>query len=103
MRGAIIESKSGREAVLAKAVVDASGDGDVAARAGAPFQLGRLEDGLCQPMTLMFEVTGVKDYTQNSGEQLFDEMARAIAQHSCRSNFPLRGWLRTLGYRFPTA
>lgn len=34
--GVIIETKSGREAILAKVVVDTSGDADVAARAGAP-------------------------------------------------------------------
>jgi ribulose 1,5-bisphosphate synthetase/thiazole synthase len=38
VRGVIIESKSGREAILAKVIVDTSGDADVAARAGAPFK-----------------------------------------------------------------
>ena len=37
LRGVIVENKSGRQAYLAKVVVDASGDGDVAARAGAEF------------------------------------------------------------------
>lgn len=37
VKGIIIENKSGRQAVLAKVVVDATGDGDVAARAGAAF------------------------------------------------------------------
>jgi len=37
VRGVIVENKSGRQALLARCVVDASGDGDVAARAGAPF------------------------------------------------------------------
>jgi len=37
LEGVIVESKSGREAILGKAVVDATGDADVAARAGAPF------------------------------------------------------------------
>lgn len=59
IKGVIVESKSGREAVLAKVVIDASGDGDVAARAGAPFIKGREEDGKMQPMTLMFKVAGV--------------------------------------------
>ncbi len=40
IRGAIFETKSGREAILASVVIDASGDGDVFARAGAPFELG---------------------------------------------------------------
>ena len=37
--GVISESKSGRQAILAKRVIDASGDADVAARAGAPFRI----------------------------------------------------------------
>lgn len=41
--GAIVENKAGRQAILAKRVVDASGDGDVCAFAGAPFVNG---DGL---------------------------------------------------------
>ncbi len=52
VRGIIVENKSGRQALLAKVVVDASGDGDVAARAGAPFwqttkdEAPRLNDAL---------------------------------------------------------
>ena len=52
--GAAIESKSGREIILAKVVVDATGDGDIAARAGAPFAIGRPGDGACQPMSQIF-------------------------------------------------
>ena len=37
MRGAIFESKEGRRAILAKVVVDTTGDADLLARAGAPF------------------------------------------------------------------
>jgi hypothetical protein len=37
LRGVIVESKSGREAILARVTVDATGDADVAARAGAPL------------------------------------------------------------------
>ncbi|MEW6357813.1 MAG: FAD-dependent oxidoreductase [Planctomycetota bacterium] len=38
VRGAVIESKSGRQAILAKIVVDATGDGDIFAAAGAPHE-----------------------------------------------------------------
>ena len=38
VRGVVFESKQGRRAILAKVVVDASGDLDVLARAGAPFE-----------------------------------------------------------------
>lgn len=36
VRGVIVESKAGREAILAKRVIDATGDADIAHRAGAP-------------------------------------------------------------------
>ena len=59
--GIITESKSGRQAWRAKVVIDATGDGDIAAKAGVPFVLGRPEDHGMQPVTLMFKVAGV-DY-----------------------------------------
>lgn len=52
LRGVIVENKSGRQALLARIIVDATGDADVAARAGAPFwqvrhdEAPRLHDGL---------------------------------------------------------
>lgn len=52
--GVFMESKSGREALRARVVVDCTGDGDIAARAGAEFSIGRPEDGACQPMTTMY-------------------------------------------------
>lgn len=54
--GVFVESKDGREAILAQCVIDCTGDGDIAARAGAKWQMGRPEDGACQPMTMMFTV-----------------------------------------------
>src|SRR6201991_3366124 len=36
--GVITESKAGREAILAKRVINATGDADIAARAGAPYR-----------------------------------------------------------------
>ncbi len=38
VRGVVFESKSGRQAILAKIVVDATGDGDLFAAAGAEFE-----------------------------------------------------------------
>ncbi|HEX4002348.1 MAG TPA: FAD-dependent oxidoreductase [Candidatus Acidoferrales bacterium] len=38
VRGAVFESKSGRQAILADIVIDASGDGDIYAAAGAAFE-----------------------------------------------------------------
>jgi hypothetical protein len=59
INGVILESKAGRLAVLARVVIDSTGDGDVAARAGVPFFKGREEDGMMQPVTIMFKVAGV--------------------------------------------
>jgi hypothetical protein len=57
--GAYIQNKSGRQAVLAKRVVDTTGDADVAASAGAPWEIGRPSDGACQPASVMFLIGGV--------------------------------------------
>jgi hypothetical protein len=38
VKGVIIESKSGRHAILAEVVIDASGDADIAASAGAAYE-----------------------------------------------------------------
>lgn len=57
--GAFIQNKSGRQAILADRVIDATGDADVIASAGAPWEMGREDDGSCQPCTLMFTIGGV--------------------------------------------
>jgi hypothetical protein len=59
LHGLIIRTKSGESLVLAKSFVDASGDGDVAALAGAEFMLGREGDGLTQPITSYFRLLNV--------------------------------------------
>lgn len=61
--GVIVENKSGRGVIKAKCVVDATGDGDVAAYAGVPYIKGRETDGKMQPCSLMFKVGGV-DYSR---------------------------------------
>lgn len=60
IKGVFVENKSGRQIILAKIVIDSTGDGDIAARAGAPYHKGRESDGAMQPMTLMVQVGGVE-------------------------------------------
>lgn len=55
--GVIVESKAGREAILAKRVIDATGDADVAFRAGAPTRKTPIEE--MQAASVMFHVAGV--------------------------------------------
>jgi hypothetical protein len=56
--GLRVVNKSGEAEYHAHRIVDATGDGDVAAAAGAPFELGG-KDGLPQAMTMMLDVGGV--------------------------------------------
>jgi len=57
IQGVITESKSGREAILAKRVVDATGDADVAMRAGAPTHKTPREEMMAA--SVMFSMSGV--------------------------------------------
>jgi hypothetical protein len=57
IQGIIVESKAGREAVLGKRVIDATGDADVAYRAGATTIKTPLEE--MQAASVMFHVAGV--------------------------------------------
>jgi ribulose 1,5-bisphosphate synthetase/thiazole synthase len=55
--GVITESKAGREAILARRVVDGTGDADVAARAGAPVRKTPREEMMAA--SVMFSMSGV--------------------------------------------
>jgi ribulose 1,5-bisphosphate synthetase/thiazole synthase len=57
IQGVITESKSGRQAILAKRVIDATGDADVAARAGAPVRKTPREEMMAA--SVMFSMSGV--------------------------------------------
>ena len=57
--GAILLTPSGLEAARAKMVIDATGDGTVAFRAGAPCVFGDPESGRVQPASLFFRINNV--------------------------------------------
>jgi ribulose 1,5-bisphosphate synthetase/thiazole synthase len=57
IKGIVTESKSGREAILARIVIDATGDADVAHRAGAPTIKTPVE--AMQAASVMFHLAGV--------------------------------------------
>ena len=52
----LIETKAGRQAVRAEIFIDCSGDGDLAAWAGAPFEIGDNAGGMLYP-SMMFRST----------------------------------------------
>ncbi|MDO4546771.1 MAG: FAD-dependent oxidoreductase [Clostridia bacterium] len=60
VRGLVISGKEGMSAILAGVTIDATGDGDVCAMAGAKFEKGR-DDGLMQPVTLEFLIDGLDE------------------------------------------
>lgn len=61
VKGVVIQNKSGTEEIYADVVIDATGDGDIAYKAGVEYLLGRESDNKMQPVTLMFKIGGV-DY-----------------------------------------
>lgn len=60
VRGVILATNEGHFALMAKVVIDATGDAVVSYLAGADIEKGR-EDGLMQPVTLEFTIDGVDE------------------------------------------
>ncbi len=59
LKAVLCDTKTGRKAITAKIFIDATGDGDIAAKAGVPFDFGRDEDGLVQGMTLIYKLMDI--------------------------------------------
>lgn len=70
LRGVITESKAGREALLARRIIDATGDADIATRAGAPVRKTPREKMMA--VSVMFSMSGVN-------KQRFIEAVKADA------------------------
>jgi hypothetical protein len=91
IEGVIIENKSGRQAILADVVIDATGDGDIAALAGLAFTKGRETDGAMRPVTVMGRIGNIdtikfkefidqhpEDFSQDDGRRVVDLEAGII-------------------------
>ncbi len=59
VKGVIFESKSGRQAIVGKAVIDATGDGDVFASAGAEFDAALDKGYRSSDLAMVFRIGGV--------------------------------------------
>jgi len=59
IKSASVMTPSGVLGFEADFFIDATGNGDLFAMAGCDYQLGRSEDGLSQPMTTCFRMSGV--------------------------------------------
>ena len=72
LKGIIIENKSGRHAVFSKIVIDATGDGDVAYKAGVPYWQTRKDEAARLYDCMMYKIAGFPSDTKAPG-CLFDE------------------------------
>jgi hypothetical protein len=90
----VVETKSGRQAIRANVFIDGSGDADVAAFAGVPFELGDGHGSGLFPST-MFRI-GHVDAAQalcavGEFKAINDFMDRAQIDHPGRYRFPREG------------
>ena len=84
----LIETKSGRMAVRAAVYIDCSGDGDLAAFAGAPFEIGRGDDDMLYP-TMMFRLNGVDPDAAGEAWKTIPALMEEAEKHG--THFPRKG------------
>jgi hypothetical protein len=78
-------TKSGMREIAASVVVDATGDGDVAASANAPFEVGRVDGKPGQPMTVMLRMGNVDtakliEYVKAHPDELYKNPMKCILE-----------------------
>jgi hypothetical protein len=87
----IVEAKSGRRAIRARVFIDCSGDGDLAARAGVPFETGDGHGGGLFPST-MFRVGHVDAERARAAIGDLKAIDRLMDDAAARGHrFPRRG------------
>lgn len=86
VRALLVETKSGRRAVLGQAFIDASGDGDLAAWAGAPYALGDGHGNMLYPST-MFRLNGIDPVRAGKAWEVIPKMMLQ-AEAEGRYQFP---------------
>ena len=92
LEAVLVETKSGRAAITARQFIDCTGDADVAAHAGAPFEKGLDGHSMLYPSTMM-RIGGVD--AQRAGQAWRDvashmQAAEARGEHFARQHPILR-------------
>jgi FAD dependent oxidoreductase len=85
----MVETKAGRQAVRSEIFIDCSGDGDLAARAGVPFEVGDNDGGMLYP-SMMFRLNGIDPVKAGEAWRTIPalmERAEAAGKH----RFPRKG------------
>jgi hypothetical protein len=99
VKGVVVENLRERVEVHAGITIDTTGDGDIAAAAGAAFEFGSPEDGKCQPASLYFAVGGVqldktlaymRDHASEFGEEYVKTMLGLKAENKPITMFPFK-------------
>jgi hypothetical protein len=90
LQALLVQTKSGRLALLAQQFIDASGDADVAALAGVPFELGDGAGDALYPST-MFRVGHVDAPRAQAAIGDFKAIDRLMEAAAGRYDFPRRG------------
>jgi hypothetical protein len=85
----LVETKSGRRAVVGRMFIDASGDGDLAAWAGAPYEVGDGAGNMLYPST-MFRINGVDPGRAGKAWEVIPKLM-AQAEAEGRYKFPRKG------------
>lgn len=87
--GVFIQNKSGYQAVLADVTIDCTGDGDIAARAGADFSIGRPEDNAFQPMSTIYWIANAKSPQLNYNIEHPDSEPDPLLSNRCKGAIEL--------------
>ena len=98
----VICNKAGLTPLRAKVFIDATGDADLAARAGVTFTYGRTADGLAQPMTMNLKLANVdtaavRDYARRHPEDFLWSpagQAEGLRRLASSPRLSLAGFLR---------
>jgi hypothetical protein len=87
-RALVVETKSGRQAILGRHFIDCSGDGDLAAWSGSPFERGDGKGSMLYP-TMMFRLNGVDPVAAGEAWKTIPELMEEAARRG--ETFPRHG------------
>ena len=77
--GVEVLTKAGVKRIAAKVVIDATGDGDVAFRAGVPCELGDpTRGGAIQPSTMFFRIGNLPEAIVDAARQMYPQDTRCF-------------------------
>ena len=85
----LVETKAGRQAVRADIFIDCSGDGDLAAWAGAPFEVGDRDGHMLYP-SMMFRLNGIDPARAGEAWRTIPQLMEAALAKGTHT-FPRKG------------